>query len=82
LLWKPIITDKIAARKKDNFKYYPRVSSGLFQTGANSSKKIPVIPGNKEKTKNMIFTFFENNPNCPLLQNSSTINRYFPYTLH
>jgi len=31
LLWKPIITDKIAASKKDNCKYLPRVSSGLFQ---------------------------------------------------
>ena len=67
LFWKPIIANKIAANKKDNCRYSPRVPSGLFHPGANCSKQIPVIPSNKEKIKNMIFTFFENNSNFPLL---------------
>jgi hypothetical protein len=74
-LWKPIIANKTAASNKNNCRYSPRVPIGLCQPGENSSKNIPVIPNNKEKTKNMIFAFFENNSSCPLLFNNSTIIR-------
>ena len=72
-LWKPIIANKTAASNKNNCRYSPRVRSGLLQPGARFSKNIPVIPNNKEKTKNMIFTFFDNNSNIPLLHNNSII---------
>jgi len=74
-LWKPIIANKTAAGNKNNCRYSPRVPSGLLQPGANFSKNIPVIPNNKENTKNMIITFFENNSDFPLLHNNSTIIR-------
>jgi len=74
-LWKPTIANKTGASNKNNCRYSPRVPSGLCQPGANFSKNIPVIPNNKENTKNMIFAFFENNSSCPLLFNNSTIIR-------
>ncbi|MBL7144001.1 MAG: hypothetical protein ISS76_07195 [Phycisphaerae bacterium] len=74
-VWKPIIANKTGAGNKNNCRYSPRVPSGLLQPGANFSKNIPVIPNNKENTKNKIFTFFENNSNFPLLHNNSTIIR-------
>ncbi len=68
-LWKPIIANKTGTSNKNNCRYSPRVRSGLLQPGANFSKNIPVIPNNKENTKNMIFAFFENNSGFPLLNN-------------
>lgn len=79
-VWKPIIANKTAASNKNNCRYSPRVPSGLLQPGENISKNIPVIPNNNKNTKNMIFTFFENNLYFPLLHNSSTMTRDSPYT--
>jgi len=73
--WKPIIANKTAASNKKNCRHSPRVPIGLLQPEENIFKNIPVIPNNKENTKNMIFAFFENNSSYPLLFNNCAVIR-------
>ncbi len=63
LLWKPMTDRRIAAGRKENIRYSPRVPSGLPQPGENFSSKIPVTPRSIKKIKRTILIFLGNNLN-------------------
>ena len=61
LLWKPMTDRRIAAGRKENIRYSPRVRRGLPQPGENFSSKIPVTPRSIKKIKRTILIFLGNN---------------------
>jgi len=56
-LWKPITDRRIAAGRKENIRYSPRVRRELPQPEENFSRQIPEIPRRIKKIKRAIFIF-------------------------
>jgi hypothetical protein len=58
------MTDRrIAAGRKENIRYSPRVPSGLPQPGENFSRKIPITPRSIKKIKSAVLIFLGKNFN-------------------
>ena len=66
-LWKPMTDNRIAAGRKKNIRYSPRVRSGLPQPEENFSRQIPVIPRSMKKIERAIFIFLGMNFNFMIL---------------
>ena len=56
-LWKPMMDRRIAAGRKENIRYSPRVRKGLLQPEEHFSRNIPIIPRSIKKIKKVIFIF-------------------------
>lgn len=89
--WKPMTDRRIAAGRKENIRYSPRVLSGLPQPEENFSRKIPENPRSINKIKRTILIILGNNLNFikPFHIKSSVIlepracgaDRLFPHNL-
>jgi len=60
-LWKPMTARRIAAGRKENIKYSPRVLRGLPHPEEYFSRKIPITPRSIKKIKRAILIFLGKN---------------------